>query len=329
MRRREFIAGLVGAAAIPGMADAQQGERGRRVGVLMGWSPSAPGTRAIFDAFVTALAQFGWHDRLNVSVEQRWTEAKPGVTQPLAKELVQLKPDVIFASTTPVTAALMRETSNIPIVFISVSDPVGAGLVARLSHPGKNITGFINIEAEMGGKWLQLLKELAPNIKRGAIMFNPDTAPGHGAVFLPSFEAAARSVSVEPIRIEVRSEAEIEAAVENMAAREAGIVAMTDSFLLVHRKTIITSSARNGVPVISDSDWFVREGGLMSYGPDYFDLVRRAASYVDRIMRGANASDLPVEVPTKWELFINRGTAHALGLTIPETLLATADEVIQ
>jgi putative ABC transport system substrate-binding protein len=327
MRRREFIAGL-GAAAWPAVGLAQ-GERVRRVGVLMGWSESDPALRASFTAFVEALAQLGWAAGGNVRIEQRWTNAEFGRIAPLAKEVVALQPDVILASTTPVAVALQRETSATPIVFVTVSDPVGAGLVGSLSRPGGNITGFINVEESMGGKWLALLKQIAPDIKRAGIMFNPDTAPGGGGYFLGSFEAAARTLTVENVTLPVRSDAEINDAIVALGRERAGLIVMTDSFMGVHRGMAILAAVRNNVPAIGETPLFAKDGGLVSYGPHTGDLLARAAYHVDRILRGAKPSDLPVEVPTKFYLAINLRTARALGLTVPETLLAIADEIIQ
>ena len=247
-----------------------------------------------------------------------------------AKELVELRPDVILAGTTPVTAALQRETSTIPIVFVLVSDPVGAGFVAGLPRPGGNITGFTNIEAAFGGKWLEMLKEIAPRVRRVAIMFNPDTAPGGGAYFLDPFEAAARSLAVEPITSRVRSDAEIEAVIASLGREQAGLVIMANSFMQVHQGTVISLAARNNVPAIgADLPIFAREGGLISYGSNFSDIFRRAAPYVDRILRGANPGDLPVQAPTKYELVINLKTAKALGLDVPLSLQQRADEVIE
>jgi putative ABC transport system substrate-binding protein len=234
-----------------------------------------------------------------------------------------------LAGTTPATAALHRETSTIPIVFGAVSDPVGAGFVTNLSRPGGNITGFINVESSLGGKWLGLLKEIAPDIKRAAIMFNPDTAPGGGSYFLGSFEAAARTLSIEPNTVHVRSVADIEMAITSLGHQQAGLVLMTDSFLGVRHQTIIALAAREKVPAIFEPSFFVKNGGLLSYGVDYADIFRRAAGHVDRILRGAKPADLPVEFPTKFELLINLKTAKALGLEVPPTLLARADEVIE
>jgi putative ABC transport system substrate-binding protein len=333
MRRREFIAGLGGAASAPALwplaARAQQGERVRRIGVLMGWSENDPEARFNFAAFVLRMAQLGWVEGRNLRIDQRWTNADVDRARAFAKELVALAPDVILAGTTPVTAALSRETGEIPIVFAVVSDPVGAGFVAGLARPGGNVTGFINVEAAMGGKWLALLKEIAPQIKRAAIMFNPDTAPGGGSYFLGSFEAAARSLAVETVTARVRSDADIETAIGSLGRDRAGLVLMTDSFIGIRQPAIISIAARNNVPAIFEVAGFARSGGLMSYGPNLADIFRRAAGHVDRILRGAKPADLPAEVPTKFDLVINLKTAKALGLSVPLTLLATADEVIE
>ena len=212
----------------------------------------------------------------------------------------------------------------------AVSDPVGAGFVAGLPRPGGNITGFINVEAAMGGKWLEILKEIAPGVKRAGIMFNPDTAPGGGAYFLGPFEAAARSLAVEPIIIRVHNDAEIEAGAASLGHSQAGLVLMTDSFMAVHKPTVISATARNQVPTIgADLRNFAKDGGLVGYGADLADIFRRAASYVDRILRGANPSDLPVQSPTKFILSINLRTAKALGLNVSPFVLARADEVIE
>jgi putative ABC transport system substrate-binding protein len=282
MRRREFIAGLGSAAAWPVAVRAQQAERMRRISVLMGWSESDPVYRAAFGAFVEALARLGWTVGGNVRIEQRWTNAEFGRIAPLAKEVVALRPDVILASTTPVTVALHRETNTIPIVFVTVSDPVGSGLVASLSRPGGNITGFINVEETIGGKWLGLLKQIAPGIKRAGIMFNPDTAPGGGGYFLGSFEAAARTLAVEPVTLPVRSDAEINTAIVALGRDRAGLVVMTDSFMGVHRGTVILATARNNVPAIGEAPPFVKDGGLVSYGPVTTDLLARAAHHASR-----------------------------------------------
>jgi putative tryptophan/tyrosine transport system substrate-binding protein len=331
MQRRELIAGLVTIAAAPvfglRLASAQQAEKMRRVGVLMGLSESNPAFPRLVDAFVQELARLGWVDGHNARIEQRWTNADVKRASSLATELVALQPDVIVCSTTPAAAALHRETSTVPIVFTIVSDPVGAGFVAGLPRPGSNMTGFINTEAGVAGKWLSLLKEIAPGIKRAGIMFNPDTAPGGGQYYLDSFEAAARSLAVEPVVIGVRSDAEIDKAIAGLGSAT-GLVLMDDSFMGVHYRTVISSTVLKA-PTIFLTPEFVKDGGLLSYGPDLADIFRRAAGYVDRILRGEKPADLPVQTPTKYETAINLKTAKALGLTVPPTLLATADEVIE
>jgi putative tryptophan/tyrosine transport system substrate-binding protein len=329
MRRRAFITLVGGAAAVwPLAARAQQGLR--RIGVLMGFPETDTDARAFVAAFRDGLQKLGWTEGRNVRLDIRWTS--PGNAEEMqrfAKELVALQPDVILAFATPVTAALQRETRAIPIVFAAVADPVGSGFVASLSRPGGNMTGFINSEASIGGKWLGLIKEIAPDIKRAAIMFNPDTAPGGGSYQLGSFEAAARSLGVEPITARVGSDADIEAAISSLGRDRAGLVLTNDSFLAVHQQTIISLAARNNVPAIFDNPSFARNGGLISYGPSFTDIFRRAAGHVDRILRGTKASDLPVEVPTNFDLVINLKTAKALGLDVPWQLQQLADEVIE
>jgi putative ABC transport system substrate-binding protein len=301
----------------------------RRIGVLMGWGESDPEYRTYLGEFFLEMARLGRADGRDLHVEQRLTNAEFARITPYAKELVELKPGVILCGTTPVTAALHRETSVIPIVFAVVSDPVGAGLVASLSRPGGNITGFINEEAAMGGKWLGLLKEIAPAIKRAAIMFNPDTAPGGGNYFLGSFEAAARTLAVESMTTPVRSDRDIEAAISRLGSEQSGLVVMTESFMGFHRAAVIASATRYKVPSIMDIAAFARDGGLIGYGADNADLFRREAGYVDRILRGSKPADLPVQVPTRFNFVINLKTARALGLTVPATLLAITDEVVE
>jgi putative ABC transport system substrate-binding protein len=330
MNRRTIMTLLGGAAAWPIAARAQHAERMRRIGVLTGWSESNPEFRSWIDTFVQELMQLGWVNGRNAQIDIRWAAGDIERIRTFAKELAALQPDVILAGTTPVTAALQRETTTIPIVFVVVADPVGAGFVAGLPRPGGNITGFINVEAAMGGKWLEILKEITPRIKRGGIMFNPDTAPGGGTYFLGSFEAAARSLAVEPIMVRVRSDAEIEAGVASLGREQSGLVIMPDSFMVVHQATVVSATVRNNVPALGgDFPGFAREGGLLSYGPNIPDIFRRAAPYVDRILRGASPADLPVQVPTKYQLVINVKTAKALGLTVPPGLFVAADEVIE
>ena len=331
MRRREFITLLGGAAvAWPLAARAQQDERMRKIGVLMAFDETDPRANAWLARFTRGLSELGWAPGHNLRIEVRWAGDNVDRMRMFAKELVGTQPDVILAFGTPVTAALKRETRTIPIVFAIVSDPVGEGFVASLSHPGGNITGFHNSEASIGGKWLELLKEIAPGVVRAAMIFNPDTAPGHGKYYMPDFEVSARSLKVEPISAPVRSVVELEKVITDLG-REAGsgFVAMADFFLFINRETAISLAARNNVPAVYPWGDVVMAGGLLSYGPDLEDIVRRAAPYVDRILHGANPAELPVQVPTKFELAINVKTAKALGLTVPPTMLTRADEVIE
>jgi putative ABC transport system substrate-binding protein len=241
-----------------------------------------------------------------------------------------MRPEMILAATTPATAAVQRETRTIPIVFVSVSDPVGEGFVERLPRPGGNLTGFISEEASMAAKWLELLTEIAPTVKRAAIMFNPDTAPGGGSYYLPAFEAAARSLKVAPIAAPVHSDAEIEMVITSLGREPGGgVVVSTDAFMAVHRAPVILQAARNNVPAVYQTSVFAKDGGLLSYGPDRVDIFRRSASYVDRILRGAKPADLPVQLPIKFEMFLNAKTAKALGLAVPPSILQRADEVIE
>jgi putative tryptophan/tyrosine transport system substrate-binding protein len=329
MRRREFIAGVVGTAVLPMAARAQQGERVRRIGVLLGWDDNAI-AKAWFSGFTQGISELGWIDGRDLRMDLRWAAGNVDRMRTFAKELVGLAPDLILASTTPVTAALQRETQTIPIVFAGISDPVGAGFVASLARPGGNITGFINIEAAIGGKWLELLTEIEPTIKRVAMMFNPGTAPGGGSYYLPAFEAAARLSKVEAITAPVHNDTEIETVMTSLS-RDAngGLVVQSDGFMQVHRAQIILLASRNKIPVISDAVIPAKDGGLLSYGADFKDIFRRSASYVDRILRGEKPAELPVQVPTKFEMSVNLKTAEALGLSVPQSILVRANEVIE
>jgi putative ABC transport system substrate-binding protein len=332
IRRREFITLLGGAAAAwPCAARAQQQDaRVRRIGVLMGYAESDLEAQALVQSFQLALRELGWRVGDNLSIEYRWGGGDVAQIGAYAKELVALRPDLILANTTPVTGALQRETKVIPIVFVIVSDPLGDGFVASLARPGGNVTGFINYEASMAGKWLELVKRIAPAATRAALMYNPDVAPGGGLYFRVPFEAAALALGMKPMVSPVRSIAEVEAAVSALrGAPRAAIVTGFDGFLTVNRKAIISLAAHNDIPAIYARRAFASDGGLVSYGPDYLDLFGRAALYVDRILKGTKPQDLPVQLPTKFELVINLKTARALGLDVPQTLLALADEVIE
>ena len=263
-------------------------------------------------------------------MDVRWAAGNVDRMRMSAKELLDLQPDIILAHGTPATAAFQRETRTIPIVFAVVSDPVGVGFVASLPRPGGNLTGFIHMEASMGGKWLELLTEIAPGVKRATIMFNPNTAPYARSYYLPSFEAAAQSFKVASTVAPVQSEAEIETVITSLGHEPGGgLVVLPDTFSQVHRAAIILLAARNNVPAAYFDNTFAVDGGLFSYGPDQVDIFRRAAPYVDRIFKGEKPADLPVQAPTKYVLTLNLKTAKALGLTVQPTLLASADEVIE
>jgi putative tryptophan/tyrosine transport system substrate-binding protein len=332
MRRRDFITLAGGAAALWSRAAAAQNSGGvRRIGILLSLAESDPEGKVQLAGFMQRLAELGWVDGRNLQTEVRWGRGDVDRIRSFAKELVALKPAVIVAHGTPVTAALHQETRTIPIVFVTVSDPVGDGFVAGLPHPGGNITGFLTSESAITAKMLELLTEIAPGLKRVALLFNPDTAPGHGAYYLPDFEAAARSTNIEPIAARARSDGEIEAAVTSLGKDPGGgLIVTPDYFMLNHIRAITLLVARNKVPAIYPWRSVVAtDGALFSYGPDLSDNVRRGAPYVDRILRGEKPADLPVQVPVKFEMAVNAKTAKALGLTIPQSLLATADEVIE
>jgi putative tryptophan/tyrosine transport system substrate-binding protein len=310
-------------------ACAQQGDRVRRIGVLMAGDENDPVQKPPLSAFTQALADLGWTDGRNVRMELRWGGADTNRMRALAHELVGLQPDIVVTAAIPATVAIQRETPTIPIVFVNVGDPVVGGIVPRLDRPGGNITGFAILEATLGGKWLEVLSEIAPGLKRAAIMFNPDTVPV--SAFIPSFETAARSLKVVPITAPVRSNVEIETAIIPLGREPGGglVVIPDGGFTSMHRAPIILAAARNNVPAVYPASYYAREGGLLSYGPDQIDIFRRATSYVDRILRGAKPADLPVQFPTKFEMVVNLKTAKALGLAVPQSILLRADEVIE
>ncbi len=331
MRRRDLIALLGGAAAPwPLKVRAQQPDPARRVGALMGVPASDPEAQAFFSAFTQALDKMGWTAGSTVQMDVRWASGEVDRIRMRAKELVALRPDVILSYGTAVTAVLQKETQTVPIVFVIVSDPVGSGFVASLPRPGGNITGFINLEGQLGGKWLDLLTEIAPTIKRAAGISNPDTGARRGSYYWPSFKAAALSRKVEPISSPVYNDADIETVVTSLGREpRGGFVVMPDTFTWNHRAPLIEMAAQNNVPAVYWVSAYAREGGLLSYGVDNADIFRRSASYVDRILRGAKPADLPVQLPTKFETVVNLKTAKKLGLTVPPDLLVAADEVIE
>jgi putative ABC transport system substrate-binding protein len=331
MGRRELVM-LLGCAILawPLTASAQQAERARRIGVLMGYAESDPDAQANLAAFRDSLQRLGWVEGRNIRIDIRWPiPADVESMQRFAKELVALQPDVILSHITPTTAALLQQTRTVPIVFATVSDPVGSGFVASFSQPGGNVTGFTSIEPTMPSKWLQLLKELAPRTTRVALLFNPATAP-YAKFFLNPLRAAAPSFGVEVIAAPVRDTSELENVV-GAQAREpnSGLIVTPDSFMDVHRAEITSLAARYRLPAVYPFRQFPEVGGLLSYGNDQLDNYRRAAVYVHRILRGAKPSELPVQAPVKFELVINLKTARALGLTVSPLLLTQADKVIQ
>jgi len=328
--RRKFLATLLGgaAAAWPLMARAQ-GERMRRVAFLHPYAENDPEVRARVAVFRRGLEALGWIENRNIRIEHLYSGGDLEQIQTYARELVRSVPDLIVGSGTPVIAALKQATDTIPVVFSVVNDPVRQGFVATLSHPGGNITGFTFIEFPLIGKWLEMLKEIAPDVRRMTLMFDPDTAPFY-PVFLREFGAAPTSLAVELSASAVHNEAEIEAAIVALAREPGvGLIAAPGAFINTRRHLIMALTERHRLPAIYGLRQFVTEGALMSYGPDTADIVRRSASYVDRILRGEKPADLPVQSPTKYELVINLKTAKALGLEVPRMLLARADEVIE
>jgi len=329
MRRRDFLTGSA-AAAWSLAAHAQQADHMRRIGVLMGYPENDLEGPAFFAAFREGLQKLGWIEDRNIRLDTRWVSPEDAeARQRFAKELVALQPDLILSSVTPTTAALLQQTRTIPIVFATVSDPVGSGFVASLARPGGNVTGFQALLSSLGGKWLELLKEIAPRVANVAMLFNPAVAP-YAEAFLDPFKAAASSFAVEPIAASVRDTSELEAVIAAQArAQNGGLIVMPDTFMDVHRAEIISLAARFGVPAIYPRRPFTEVGGLLSYGIDQLDSYRRAAIYVDRILKGEKPSELPVQAPVKFELVINLKTAKALGLDVPWFLRQRADEVIE
>jgi putative tryptophan/tyrosine transport system substrate-binding protein len=328
VRRREFILGLGGAAAWPLAARAQQHERMRRIGVLMNVAADNPRGQAGVAAFQQVLQQLGWSDGRNVRIDTRWGANDVDLDRKYAAELVALAPDVILASSTPSVTALQHVTRTLPIVFVQVSDPVGAGVVDTLARPGGNTTGFMNFEYSLSGKWLELLKQIAPSVTRVAILRDPANPAGIGQ--FSSIQAAAQSLGVDVRPLTARDAAEIERAVAAFARlANGGLIVTPSAGNAVHRDLITSLAARYKLPTIYSDRLNVTEGGLISYGPDRVDEYRRAAGYVDRILKGEKPADLPVQAPTKFELVINLKAAKALGLDVPHSLLARADEVIE
>jgi len=331
MNRRAFITLLGGAAAGPLAARAQQAERVRLLVAMMGGRNADTDLegRAWFAAFRQALQELGWVEGRNFRADYRWPSGDLDRMRAIAKEFVDLKPDVMLASDTPSVEALLRETRTIPIVFTNLADPVGTGLVRSLARPGGNATGFTGFEYSLAGKWLEMLKEIAPAVTRVAVLFNPETAP-FAQQYLSFIETSASTFGVTANAASIGSISEIEAAIEAQArASGGGLIVLPDTFTFSNRAPLIALTARYRLPAIYAVRGQAVDGGLLSYGPDLVDLHRRAAGYVDRILRGVKPSDLPVQAPTKYELVINLKTAKALGLDVPPSLLAVADEVIE
>ena len=329
IRRRAFITLLGGAAAWPFAARAQQAQRARRIGVLMGVADDAE-TKGWLVTFNQRLEQLGWQVGRNLQIDERWTAGDPERNRRFAGELLAMQLDAVFAFSSVAVAALQRENHSVPIVFTAISDPVGSGFVQSLARPGGNATGFTNFVPTMAAKWLEVLKEIAPQVRHAALLFNPQTAPYVSEYYRGPFEAAAPAFGVRASAAIVHEMPEIEAAMAALAREPGGgLVVPPDNFSYVHRSMIFALAARHRLPAVYPFRFMAREGGLVSYGVDLGETFPRAAEYIDRILGGAKPADLPVQAPTKFELAINLKVANALGLTVPPTLLARADEVIE
>jgi putative ABC transport system substrate-binding protein len=330
MRRRELITLLEGVAAARTLtARAQQVGPVRLIGVLMGVGDSVPAAQSWLAAFKDELSKLGWREGSNLGIEVRWGAGDPEKIRSFAKELIELRPDAILGQTTPVISALAGETQAIPIVFVTVSDPIGAGFAASLAHPGGNVTGFTVDDSALGGKWVELLKEIAPRTVRVALLFNPATAVPI-QLFMPSIQAAASFAAIQANLAPVHAKDEIEDVIAAQAHNPGGgLIVIPDVFNVANRELIIALAARYGLPAIYNATLFVQSGGLIAYGADFAEHLRQAARYIDRILNGAKTADLPVQNPTKFELVINLKTAKALGLDVPAQLLVRADEVVE
>jgi putative ABC transport system substrate-binding protein len=329
MRRREFISLLGGVAAWPLAARAQQAQRMRRIGVLIGFAETDLDVKSWFAAFRGALAKLGWTEGSNFRIELRWAGDDLDKMKTFAKELVDLRPDAILSVTTPVTGALIRETQTIPIVIVTVADPISSGFVANLGRPGGNLTGFALYEPSMGGKWLELLKQIAPGVTRVALLFNPATTVPV-KFYMSSIEAAASSFAIQANTAPVHAKDEIEGVIATLAGNPgAGLIVMPDLFNTINRDVIIAVAARYRVPAIYFFRSFADSGGLISYGPDFAEQYPRAAEYIDRVLKGEKPGDLPIQMPIKVPLIINLRTANALGLDVPLGLLNAAEEIIE
>jgi putative ABC transport system substrate-binding protein len=330
MNRRDFITLLGGAAgAWPLAARAQQPERMRRIGLMTSYAENDPKTFSSVTALRQGLLQLGWTEGRNILLEYRWSASSPDMMRKLAKDLVDLRPDVILTVNTPVTAAVLRETRTIPVVFVQVGDPMGSAFVASFPRPGGNATGFNNIPLTMSSKWLELLMEIVPRTVRVMFLFNPPTAP-YAPRFFEPLKAAASAIGVDAVATPVHDPAELETAIAAFAREpDSGLIVLPNAFMLAHRDLVIASAARHRLPAVYAFRFFAQSGGLISYGNVAADSFRQAATYIDRILRGTKPADLPVQAAVKFELVVNLKTAKAMGLTIPESFLLRADEVIE
>jgi putative tryptophan/tyrosine transport system substrate-binding protein len=328
MRRRDFIKLAGGAAAWPLAAHAQQGDRMRHIGVLLGYAENDPETKLRIAAFRLGLAKRGWSEGRNIQIDYRFGASRAGQYSLLAKELLALHPEVLLGHTTPVVAALQQETREIPVVFVNVSDPIGEGFVTSLARPGTNLTGVLHYEPGIVGKWLAMLKEIAPRLERVALVANPKTSPQD--YFLRAARAAAPSLAIEIVSSPIENSAsDIERVLDAFGRIPNGaLVLAPDGTTIQHRDLVVALAAKHRLPAVYPFDFFVKAGGLMSYGTDQNDMFRLAASYVDRILRGDKPSELPVQAPTRFEMSLNLKTAKAMGLTVPPGLIVAADEVI-
>ena len=330
MRRREFIA-LLGSAAIasPLGSLAQQPERMRHIGVLMGYAENDLEAKAWITGFVEGLKKLGWTEGSNVRIEYRWTSGNLEQLRSYGAELLSLKPDVILAASTPALAAVHQQTRSVPVVFVNVADPIKQGFVSGLAHPDANVTGFTSLEFSMGSKWIETLKQISPSLTQAALIFNPETAP-YFQSFLGPIETAASLFAVKTIITPVHDAADVERTISTFGHElNGGLVVVPSAFTTIHRDLIIEQAARYRLPAVYGFSYYAYSGGLISYGINVRDMYIRAASYVDRILKGAELADLPVQAPTKFELVINLKTAKALGLTVPDKLIALANEVIE
>jgi putative ABC transport system substrate-binding protein len=330
MRRREFIR-LVGSAALASTvrASAETPEHARHLGVLMNGVAANETKQSYVQTFVQGLKSLGWTEGENLHIDWRWSAGEPALARTYAADLIRSAPDVILSSSTTNLIAVLRQNSTIPIVFVEVADPVAQGFVASLDHPGGNVTGFTAFQVSMGGRWIELLKQVAPGVERVLLIFNPETSP-QSKVFLQSVEAAASAFAIEVMPRPVQDAADIETAIDEFSrVPNGGLIVPSDTFTQMRRGLVVELAARHHLPAIYTSPEFVRNGGLIYYGFDFAEQFRQAAQYVVRILKGAKAGDLPVQQPTKFALIVNLKTAHALGLQTPPSLLARADEVIE